>query len=64
MEPLFPASPRGSDSVLVELLSPSKAAHRDLHPNHTPCVCLAACPALPGAQTALYSVISRALHVI
>eukprot|EP00983_Pelagomonas_calceolata_P095387 1158006-Pelagomonas_calceolata.AAC.9 len=26
MEPLFPESPRGSDSVLVQLLFPSKAA--------------------------------------
>eukprot|EP00983_Pelagomonas_calceolata_P105931 1159183-Pelagomonas_calceolata.AAC.16 len=27
MELLFPASPRGSESVLVQLLSPSEAAH-------------------------------------
>eukprot|EP00983_Pelagomonas_calceolata_P093427 1157775-Pelagomonas_calceolata.AAC.23 len=27
-EPLFPASPRGSDSALVQLLSPSEAAQR------------------------------------
>eukprot|EP00983_Pelagomonas_calceolata_P105111 1159095-Pelagomonas_calceolata.AAC.7 len=59
MEPLSPASLRGSDSVLIQLLSPSKAAH----PNHTPCGCLPACPAPVGAQTALYSAICRALHV-
>eukprot|EP00983_Pelagomonas_calceolata_P081334 1155533-Pelagomonas_calceolata.AAC.2 len=59
MEPLFPASPRGSNSVLVQLLSPSEAAH----PNHTSCGCLAACPTLPGNQTALHSAIGRALHV-